>query len=669
MRFESRRLGFAVSVAALAATALAGAAWSQPGSVLTEKKISSTQGNLTATIDSADEFGGAIVSLGDLDGPGPSVLAVAVGTIGDDDGGTDRGAVYILFLDDSGAVLSHRKISDTVNLPGSPLDSGDEFGASVAYLGDLDEGGPSVAALAVGVPLDDDSGTDRGAVYILFLNAAGDVLSVRKISDSTNLPGAPLDSGDEFGTASASLGDLDGAGPAVAALAVGAGRDDDGGTDRGAVYVLFLSNTGTVLTVQKISETQGNFTGSPLDALDDFGGALAHIGDLDGAGPSVAALAVGAPFDDDGGTDRGAIYVLFLGSTGTVLSYQKISDTQGNFTAPLVSSDEVGGALCDLGDLDGSDPGVRAMAVGAIGDDAGGASRGAVYVLFLGSTGQVVSHQKISDLDGNFQGILDDNDEFGGSLGALIDLDGAGPSALTMVSGASFDDDGGLDRGALHLLYLKSHPTISIADTTAAEGSEGTSTMSFRVQLSHSTDRDVTVEFATADSAATTIDGDYVAASGVLTFPAGSTTPQAVTVTVNGDLVPEPNETFQVQLQNALGATIADAQGQGTILNDDEGADVDPSAVSEVSLQHVVPNPTQGEVRVGFTLSHTTPLRLSVFDLHGREVVVLAEGFHSSGRYEALWTRSSSRQERPGVFFVRLQTPTGVLVRRFVRID
>jgi hypothetical protein len=42
-----------------------------------------------------------------------------------------------------------------------------------------------------------------------------------------------------------------------AAASVGASRDDDGGRNRGAVWVLFLNADGTVKDEQKISSTQG----------------------------------------------------------------------------------------------------------------------------------------------------------------------------------------------------------------------------------------------------------------------------------------------------------------------------------------------------------------------------------------------------------------------------
>ena len=109
---------------------------------------------------------------------------------------------------------------------------------------------------------------------------------------------------------------------------------------------------------------------------------------------------------------------------------------------------------------------------------------------------------------------------------------------------------------------------LSITNTSVAEGNGGTTTANFTVFLNPASGGTVTVDFATADGSATVADNDYVATSGPLTFPPG-TTSQPVSVTVNGDGKFEGNESFFVNLSNASGATIGDAQGQGTIINDD----------------------------------------------------------------------------------------------------
>ncbi|HKQ56853.1 MAG TPA: FlgD immunoglobulin-like domain containing protein [Candidatus Eisenbacteria bacterium] len=441
------------------------------GNVLSYQKISDLAGNFTAPLTNLCELGGSATYLGDLDGGGPSVGAIAVGAALDDDGGGDRGAVFIMFLNATGGVLSYQKISDTQGNFPELIINVDQFGSSVASLGDLDGAGPSAGAIAVGAVGEDDGGTDRGCVYILFLSTTGNVLSYTKISDTVGNLVSPLDNLDEFGGAVANLGDLDGTGPSVTALAVGAVGDDDGGGDRGAVYILFLSSTGTVLSERKISDTQGNFQ-AVLDNADDFGSSVTALGDLDGpAGPGESAIAVGATFDDDGGIDRGAVYILFLNAAGTVIGEQKISDLAGNFQAILADSDEFGGAVQWIGDLDGTGGSAASLAIGVAGDDDGGEDRGAVYIVYLGPNGVCTSSSKISDFFGNFTAVMHNLDAFGTSLAWLGDYDGApgppqgagGPSVAGVVVGMTGDDDGGTDRGAVYVLFLDGlDPTVSV---------------------------------------------------------------------------------------------------------------------------------------------------------------------------------------------------------------
>ena len=286
----------------------------------------------------------------------------------------------------------------------------------------------------------------------------GWVLSHQKISDTQGGFTGILDDTDFFGSSVAALGDLDGDG--VDDLAVGANSDNDGGTSRGAVWILFLNPDGTVKSHQKISATEGG--GLPLGFQGWFGISAAALDDLDGDG--VGDLAVGAYGDHGGGSQRGAVWILFLNPDGTVKAHQKISDNEGG-GPPLDNTDLFGVSVASLGDLDGD--GVGDLAVGALLDDDGGKNRGAVWVLFLNTDGTVKSHQKISDTQGGFKGILDDTDYFGWSAAALGDLDGDGVSDLAV--GAKWDDDGGGARGAVWVLFLNADGTVKshqkISDT------------------------------------------------------------------------------------------------------------------------------------------------------------------------------------------------------------
>jgi hypothetical protein len=110
-------------------------------------------------------------------------------------------------------------------------------------------------------------------------------------------------------------------------------------------------------------------------------------------------------------------------------------------------------------------------------------------------------------------------------------------------------------------------PTLAVDNVTITEGQAGTTLAVFTVALSAASSRTVTVNYATADGTAAA-GSDYVAASGTLTFPAG-TTRQTLGVAVKGDKTLESDETFGLNLSGGSNAAIADGQGQGTILNDD----------------------------------------------------------------------------------------------------
>ncbi|MCP4039377.1 MAG: hypothetical protein GY733_20720 [bacterium] len=342
------------------------------GGVKAEQKISFTSGGFAGALDDQDQFGQSLSALGDLDGDG--VIDLAVGAHLDDDGGSERGAVWILFLDTDGTVKSHQKISSAAGGFSGVLSDDDQFGIAVANLGDVDADG--VTDLAVGAHRDGDGGPARGATWVLFLDADGTVVDEQKISSTAGDFAGTLDDGDLFGISLAGLPDLDDNG--VADLAVGAAQDDDAGAERGAVWILFLDVDGTVVGEQKISATAGSFAGV-LDDGDLFGRALSRIDDLDGDGRDD--LVVGASQDDDGGSARGAVWVLFLAANGTVLGEQKISASEGGFAGPLANGDRFGSAVANLGDLDGDT--TSDLAVGAIFDSGGGVLRGATWTLAL----------------------------------------------------------------------------------------------------------------------------------------------------------------------------------------------------------------------------------------------------------------------------------------------
>lgn len=109
---------------------------------------------------------------------------------------------------------------------------------------------------------------------------------------------------------------------------------------------------------------------------------------------------------------------------------------------------------------------------------------------------------------------------------------------------------------------------VSIENGSRNEGNAGTTAVLLTVRLSGATTLATRVGWATADGTATVADGDYVAASGTLTFPARSTA-STITFYASGDTRFEPNETVTVALRAPSGLTLGDAQAVATIINDD----------------------------------------------------------------------------------------------------
>ena len=116
---------------------------------------------------------------------------------------------------------------------------------------------------------------------------------------------------------------------------------------------------------------------------------------------------------------------------------------------------------------------------------------------------------------------------------------------------------------------LDEDATLSIADVTVTEGNAGTTNAAFTVTASSTDSGNLTVDFATANGGAIA-PADYAATSGTLTFAEGTALTQSIIVPVVGDTFEESYDTFFVNLTNpSANASIADAQGLGTIANDD----------------------------------------------------------------------------------------------------
>src|SRR3954452_17678420 len=162
----------------------------------------------------------------------------------------------------------------------------------------------------------------------------------------------------------------------------------------------------------------------------------------------------------------------------------------------------------------------------------------------------------------------------------------------------------------LHIEYAPAVPVvgnISINDVSLSEGNSGTSLLTFTV--SRTGTAAFSLDYATSDGSATAgSDYDAIALT-TLNFAEGETS-KTLSVTVNGDTDAETNETFSVNLSNAVGpgATIIDATGLGTITDDDT-----PPAVGNISINDVsISEGNSGTKLATFTVSRTGTAAFSV---------------------------------------------------------
>ena len=350
---------------------------------------------------------------------------LVVGASGENAGGQDRGAVYIFEKDSNDEWSQTLKISDSGTGSGKldvNLNNASEFGSSVSYSDDT---------LVVGS--EGSYGGDlKGAVYVFEKDSSGVWSQTLIISDN----------GGGTGKLDINLGVFDHFGSSVSysdnRLFVGAYKDDDGGTKKGAVYVFEKDSIGVWSQTLKISDNGGGagLLDVNLNNNDHFGSSLSYSDDQ---------LFVGAYLDDDGvaGTNLGAVYIFEKDSNGVWTKTLKISDNGGGaglLDIGLNDSDQFGFSVSYLNSK---------LIVGATGDDDGGTNKGAVYVFEKDSSGDWSQTLKISDNSGG-TGLLDVNlnngDYFGSSISYLDD---------TLVVGADgVGSSGGVWKGAVYIANL-----------------------------------------------------------------------------------------------------------------------------------------------------------------------------------------------------------------------
>jgi len=231
-------------------------------------------------------MGQAVEGPGDLGGDGVPDLLVAAP--GDDTGGTDAGAFFIL----AGPITGDRSTADA-SAAWFGEAAGDQAGGSIAAPGDVN--GDGYADLVVGAPDQDLGGNGAGLIYVLYGPTSG--VSTLASADARVVGRQP---GDHAGNAVDASSDIDGDG--ARDVLVGAYIDDSAAINAGAAYLMLGPWSGTTY----LTEAEGGFIGEA--EADVAGWAVNLATDLDGMG--VDDVVIGAPGHDALAEDGGRVYVI-----------------------------------------------------------------------------------------------------------------------------------------------------------------------------------------------------------------------------------------------------------------------------------------------------------------------------------------------------------------------
>jgi Ca2+-binding RTX toxin-like protein len=318
-------------------------------------------GGFKITGERSGDFAGQSVSAaGDVNGDGIDDVIVGART--------STGAAYVVFGAASGITSVNLDAvaagTGGFKITGETL--GDDAGVSVSAAGDVN--GDGIDDVIVGARFNEAGGTSAGAAYVVY-GAASGITSINLDDVALGIGGFRVTgeaSSDFAGTSVSAAGDVNGDG--FSDLIVGAYRNDGGGSEAGAAYVLFggnftgaVTNLGTngadVLTGTPADDiiiaAQGNDTLNGDAGNDRLNGASGNDTLTGGIGNDVLVGGTGDDLFVFANGDGDDVIDDFVAGAGTDDVVDVTAFGFANFTALLAAASETGGNTTIA--LDGDD--------------------------------------------------------------------------------------------------------------------------------------------------------------------------------------------------------------------------------------------------------------------------------------------------------------------------
>jgi hypothetical protein len=584
-----------------------------------------------------EKFGFSVARIGDVNDDGRPDWAV--GAPDSDAGGAKKGKVYIYYGNSNPASITPVEIIGELG--------GDNFGFSVSAAGDFDNDG--VDDFIVGAPAIDSGLPGRaGSAWIVFGAGGGvstDLADALKLTEGF--------SGDGFGWSVTDAGNFLGGDDCVA---VGAPLNDNhGGLDAGAVFV-FEGGNSPDNTVDHEIGIGG--TASPSQ----YGFAVRGVGDW--GGNSFNDLAIGGPYNNNGGTAKGRVEIVY-GSSGVP------SNTGDRFVLGEVAGDNFGFSLARIWDFTQS--GDDDVLIGAPNHDQPAVNCGKGYVFEGGSTATSAGDLEIK---GNVPMKIgaEANDNYAWAVASAGDFDGDGDKDLAVGA----PEGNKLNDAVTGFVHLQDSSALVVpaffsfwSATWTEAGAADVVRISFAFALPSDQFADVELFRQVRDPQGAVL---YEAAiwAGPAQWGQGEV-PGLLSITGDGftylDQVPVESHANAASLSYSLNAVT----GEGFVfaleaLDGPGDLTTHLDFGSLLALDPAWPNPANPAVTVRFRAAPAENISVRIMDLRGRLVSELYQGPGTGDWQHIIWNGRtvSGATAASGLYLIRLENGAQALNQRVV---